>query len=97
MTLIYLWVPSPDFSVARVAQRVRSGGHDVPEETIRRRYFLGLKRFFGTYQALVDDWQLYDSSQPGNPTLIARIDDQIKWSQVQELAATGLEDNNDTA
>lgn len=94
VTLIYLWVPSPDFSVARVAQRVRSGGHHVPEETIRRRYYLGLKRFFGTYQAIVDDWQLYDSSQPGNPTLIARVDDRIKWAKVIELAAMDVEEDN---
>ena len=33
--LFYLWLPSPDFAIARVAERVRMGGHYVPEETIR--------------------------------------------------------------
>jgi hypothetical protein len=36
--LFYIWLPSADMAVARVAQRVRSGGHDIPETTIRRRY-----------------------------------------------------------
>jgi len=35
--LVFLWLPSADFAVARVAERVRMGGHDVPEETIRKR------------------------------------------------------------
>jgi len=30
--LFYLWLPSPDFAIARVAERVRMGGHCVPEE-----------------------------------------------------------------
>lgn len=94
VTLIYLWVPSPEFSIARVAQRVRSGGHDVPEETIRRRYYLGLKRFFESYQNIVDDWQLYDSSQVGNPVLIARVEDRLKWYRVRELASMSLEEND---
>src|SRR3954452_10640772 len=34
--LLFLWLPSADFAVSRVADRVRAGGHTVPEETIRR-------------------------------------------------------------
>jgi predicted ABC-type ATPase len=44
--LVFLWLPSPEAAVARVAERVRAGGHDVPEATIRRRYAAGLKNFF---------------------------------------------------
>jgi predicted ABC-type ATPase len=36
--LVFLWLPSADFAVARVADRVRLGGHAVPEETVRRMY-----------------------------------------------------------
>jgi predicted ABC-type ATPase len=34
--LIYLWTPSPEFSIWRVAERVRAGGHGIPEDAIRR-------------------------------------------------------------
>jgi predicted ABC-type ATPase len=44
--LVFLWLPSADFAVGRVADRVRLGGHTVPEETIRRRYRSGLRNFF---------------------------------------------------
>jgi predicted ABC-type ATPase len=42
VTLTYLWLPSPDFAIARVAKRVAAGGHRIPDDTVRRRYFAGL-------------------------------------------------------
>ena len=56
VSLYFVWVPSADMSVERVAARVRSGGHHIPEETIRRRYRVGLRFFFETYQDLVNRW-----------------------------------------
>jgi predicted ABC-type ATPase len=44
--LIFLWLPDADMAVARVQERVRLGGHDIPEETIRRRYDAGPRNFF---------------------------------------------------
>lgn len=69
--LIYLWLPSPEFAIARVAERVRYGGHNVPEETIRRRYHAGIKNFFNHYQELADTWRLYDNAAQGDPRLIS--------------------------
>ena len=50
--LVFLWLPNADLAVTRVANRVRSGGYDVPAETIRRRYAAGLRNFFSLYQPL---------------------------------------------
>ena len=36
--LYYFWLPSTDMAVRRVAERVASGGHNIPEATIRQRY-----------------------------------------------------------
>lgn len=68
--LLFLWLPSADHAVARVAERVRSGGHDVPEEVVRRRYFAGLRNFFELYQPLTKVWRFYDNSL-SEPRLIA--------------------------
>ena len=46
VSLVFVWIPSADLAVERVAARVRSGGHDIPEATIRRRYKAGLRSFF---------------------------------------------------
>jgi predicted ABC-type ATPase len=40
--MVFLWLPSADFAIDRVADRVRMGGHSVPAETIRRRYVSGV-------------------------------------------------------
>src|SRR5581483_432721 len=44
--LFYLWLPSADMAVQRVGERVSGGGHDVPADTVRRRYERGLQNFF---------------------------------------------------
>jgi predicted ABC-type ATPase len=48
--------------VERVAQRVKAGGHDVPEQDIRRRYERGRKNFIELYAPLADTWEVYDNS-----------------------------------
>ncbi|GAB1392098.1 zeta toxin family protein [Rhodocyclaceae bacterium] len=60
--LFFLALPSDDMAVARVAERVKQGGHNVPEAVIRRRFASGLRNFENTYRALVDAWALYDNS-----------------------------------
>lgn len=70
--LYYIWLPSADTAVQRVAQRVRSGGHNIPEATIRRRYRAGLRLFFDVYQPLVDVWRIYDNSGDAGPSVVAR-------------------------
>ena len=74
--LLFLWLHSPELAVQRVRERVRAGGHDVPEPVIRRRYQRGIRNFFGLYQALADSWAVYDNSF-GNPELIARGGGQL--------------------
>lgn len=69
--LVFLWLPSADFAVDRVADRVRLGGHSVPEATIRRRYAAGLRNFFGLYQPLATTWRMHDNSDPSGMKLIA--------------------------
>ncbi len=68
--LVFLWLPSEDFAINRVTERVKSGGHNVPEDTIRRRYHAGLKNFFELYQQITDKWFFYDNSAT-EPRLIA--------------------------
>jgi predicted ABC-type ATPase len=58
-------------AVARVADRVRLGGHDVPEATIRRRHVAGLANLWSTYLPLADSWKLIDNARIGQSPLIA--------------------------
>jgi predicted ABC-type ATPase len=60
--LIFLRLDSAEEAVARVAQRVRQGGHHIPEDVIRRRFDAGLANFEQLYAPKVDAWALYDNA-----------------------------------
>ena len=62
VTLLFLRLASPEEAIARVAERVRQGGHAIPESVIRRRFAAGLANFSGLYAPLVNAWALYDNS-----------------------------------
>jgi len=67
--LFFLSLPNVDVAISRVAARVAQGGHNIPEEVIRRRFTSGLNNFNTTYKSLVDDWMLYDNLE-SEPRLI---------------------------
>lgn len=60
--LFFLGLPSADMAVQRVAERVRQGGHHIPEATIRRRFDAGRRLLSQVYQPLVDQWVLFDNA-----------------------------------
>jgi len=62
--LFFFWLPSADMAVKRVAARVASGGHHIPEDVIRRRYDRGLENFFNHYwrRKLLDSLQQHHDS-----------------------------------
>lgn len=63
VTVLYFWLNSPDLAVKRVKARVAAGGHNIPEETVRRRYRVGINYFFNDYAPICDRWILADNSQ----------------------------------
>ena len=63
VTLLYFWLNSPELAVERVRARVEAGGHNIPEETIRRRYNTGIYYFFNLYAPISERWILADNSQ----------------------------------
>ena len=62
VTLLFFWLRTPDLAVKRVEIRVKEGGHNIPEETIRRRYKNGLSNFFNIFEPIVDEWMFIDNS-----------------------------------
>ena len=89
--LFFLWLSSPDLAVQRVADRVRSGGHDVPADTIRRRYRAGVRNLFSLYQPIVTTWAVYDCSglksqliAEGLESAPLKVYDKKVWAAVQQ-------------
>jgi predicted ABC-type ATPase len=68
--IFFLDLVSAELAVSRVKYRVETGGHDIPEETIRRRYVRSRRNFWYNYKKEVDGWYLFDNSTR-TPKLIA--------------------------
>ncbi|OGT57954.1 MAG: hypothetical protein A3F43_03065 [Gammaproteobacteria bacterium RIFCSPHIGHO2_12_FULL_42_10] len=90
--LIFLWLKNVELAIRRVEERVKTGGHSILEETIRRRYKSGLKNFFNLYRPLTDSWQFYDNSNADKLSLIASeihgdklvIEKKSIWEELEE-------------
>ncbi|CAK0740452.1 Zeta toxin family protein [Gammaproteobacteria bacterium] len=61
VSLFFLYLPDAETAIARVAERVRQGGHDIPEAVIRRRFAAGLRNLENAYKSAVDTWAKYDN------------------------------------
>jgi predicted ABC-type ATPase len=91
--IVFLWLPSPEFALERVRDRVRRGGHAVPERTVRRRFHAGLTNFFSIYQPMADTWRIFDNSSTPPPSLVAAgrgktvtlVEDASTWTQITRL------------
>lgn len=63
----YLWIPSPSLAIRRIAQRVKMGGHSVPESDVKRRFSRSLNNFLEIYAPLSDGWTFRNNSvQPAS-------------------------------
>ena len=58
VSIAFLFVDSANVCVARVAERVRKGGHPVPESDVRRRFPRAVVNFWTIYRELADNWVL---------------------------------------
>jgi predicted ABC-type ATPase len=70
--LHFIEVPSADFAVQRVDERVRLGGHAIPEESVRRRYHSGLELFWQTYRPLFDLWYHRKTDEEGLKLIVSK-------------------------
>ena len=91
LSLVFLWLPSADAALVRVAQRVREGGHGVPRDVVVRRYTAGLRNMRRLYLPLVDAALIYDNSGAGRVLIAERglnasfmVHDSTRWALIEE-------------
>jgi len=95
VSLIYFWLNSPELAVNRVLQRVNEGGHNVPIDTIYRRYQAGINNLFRIYAPRVDYWLLADNSV--SPRVIVAEGCQVRtgYTNLNFLIASRVMSNNE--
>jgi predicted ABC-type ATPase len=93
VTLVFFWLNSPDLAIERVKNRVREGGHDIQIDTIKRRYYSGVKNLFNLYIPVSDYWMVIDNSEnpfkfiaEGNSNIEKHIHDNYTWSEINQIA-----------
>ena len=93
VTVLYFWLNSPELAVERVRARVEAGGHNIPEDTIRRRYNIGIYYFFNLYAPICERWILADNSQipfrvvaEGSKNEIINIKDEDTYSKILAIS-----------
>jgi len=70
VTLLFFWLETVELAIERVKTRVLEGGHNIDNETIKRRYYRGIKNLFEIYLPIVDEVMIFDNSLE-SPDLIA--------------------------
>ncbi len=61
--LIFVWLPSETVAISRVAERVKEGGHNIPTDTVKRRYHQGIRNFRNLYRNIADAWYILDGTR----------------------------------
>jgi predicted ABC-type ATPase len=93
INLIYFWLNDVKLALERVKIRVSEGGHNIPEETIRRRYFKGIYNLTKKFINVCDYWIIINNSEKpfnfvaegyGNDEL--NIYDELIWQQIKKQA-----------
>ena len=59
ISIVFIFLGSANACVDRIEERIRRGGHPVPEADVRRRFSRSTKNFWDTYRALADRWHLF--------------------------------------
>jgi predicted ABC-type ATPase len=63
ITLLFLWLNSPELAKERVKSRVQKGGHNIPDDVIERRYWRGIQHLTQLFIPICEKWYVYDNSE----------------------------------
>ena len=99
ITIIFIFLESPEICVARIKERVKRGGHNVPTADVVRRFYRSIRNFWNHYRHQVDRWKLvYNSTLElkevavGEEDIIAISDEEFFELFIQNV---GKEENNE--
>lgn len=90
--LIFFWLNSPSLAIERINDRVKKGGHYVPEEIVIRRYYRGIKNLLKYFTRVCDYWLIIDNSMEipnfiaeGIKDLELEIFNEQIWTEIKEI------------
>jgi len=91
VTLLFLWLPTPQAALDRVAKRVSEGGHAIPRDVVIRRWKAGAANMRDIYLPLSDIALIYDNSDAGRVLIAERtlevplmVYDASRWAIIEK-------------
>lgn len=91
IVLFYFWINSPKLAIARIKDRVKKGGHDIPTEVVLRRYERSLDNLVNMFIPICDEWNIADNSSErsklianGKLNKLTNIFEFDKWQKIYE-------------
>lgn len=81
VVLLFFWLQRVELAIERVKERVREGGHNIPNDVVKRRYKKGIYNLFELYLPVIDSVLIFDNSE-GKHELIA---EKIEGNQLTLL------------
>jgi predicted ABC-type ATPase len=91
--LLFFWLQNESLAVKRVKTRVKEGGHNIPEDIIKRRYKRGLENLFKIYLSLLSEIMIFDNSNDSIELIatgsfgIQNIINYTKWEKIQKIVS----------
>ncbi|WP_157271088.1 AAA family ATPase [Azohydromonas aeria] len=98
VTLVFVFLDSAELCLRRIAERVAQGGHDVPEEDVRRRFLRAAPVFWHQYRPLAHQSMVVFNG--GESFLVVaetqdgqwQVYDEQMWTAFQALLPTPKHD-----
>ena len=85
--LDFLWIESLDIARERIRERVRKGGHDIPDPVQQRRFRKGIRMLVEHYRPLLDEWTIYDNTGEQPRPVVSQKDGVVIVDDPMRLAA----------
>jgi len=63
ITILFVYLETPEVCVERVKERVLKGGHDVPAVDIKRRFYRSKNNFWHRYKNLAHYWHIFYNNE----------------------------------
>ena len=68
ITLFFVYIENVEIALERVAFRVLKGGHNIPDDVVKRRYLKGLQNL-SKYLGIAHEWYILDNSKSEYSTI----------------------------
>ena len=77
VSIVFIFLDSPKLCIERIKERLLKGGHPIPDQVVRRRFYRSINNFWNIYRNIVDDWYLFYNAEDRFMELAFGVDENF--------------------